>query len=392
MKTLDRQTVATFIAENPFMPNRESARKLGIHESFIRRVKAEGASTVDAVHTPEPPKPPDEAAMLGAIRKRPMTSEEIATVGGTTRGVAIDWLDRIKAEGYNVREVSGAFAVGKDLQAAYVGGPSLEIVSSPDNRFRFGAMGDTHLGSKYERLDCLNRIYDRYQSDGITKVLHAGNWIEGEARFNVFDLLVHGMDAQCRYLAENYPQRPGMNTYAVAGDDHEGWYCQKTGVNIGEYAEGKMRKAGRNDWHDLGYMEAHIKLTNANTGKSAVLALVHPGGGSAYALSYTMQKLVESYEGGEKPAVLIMGHYHKLMAANIRNVWCIQSGCFQDQTPFMRKKRLEAHVGGVIVDLQQDPETGAIVECQPNIIRYFNRAYYSNRWSHSGPVVLPDRS
>jgi predicted phosphodiesterase len=253
-------------------------------------------------------------------------------------------------------------------------------------------MGDTHLGSKYERLDCLNRLYDRYQSDGIATVLHAGNWIEGEARFNVFDLLVHGMDAQCQYLADNYPVRSGMNTYAVAGDDHEGWYCQKTGVNIGEYAEGKMRKAGRTDWHDLGYMESHVKLTNANTGKSAVLALVHPGGGSAYALSYTMQKLVESYEGGEKPAVLIMGHYHKLMAANIRNVWCIQSGCFQDQTPFMRKKRLEAHVGGVIVSLKQDPETGAIVECLPNIIRYFNRAYYSGRWSHSGPVVLPERS
>jgi hypothetical protein len=183
-----------------------------------------------------------------------------------------------------------------------------------------------------------------------------------------------------------------MDTFAIAGDDHEGWYAQREGVNIGEYAENAMRKAGRGDWHDLGYMEAHVKLTNANTGKSAVLALVHPGGGSSYALSYTMQKLVESYEGGEKPGVLILGHYHKLMAANIRNVWAVQSGCQQDQTPFMRKKRLEAHVGGVIMNLRQDPETGAIVECEPNIIRYFNRAYYSNRWSHSGSIVLPDRS
>lgn len=80
----------------------------------------------------------------------------------------------------------------------------------------------------------------------------------------------------------------------------------------------------------------------------------------------------------------------------IRNVWCVQTGCCEDQTPFMRKKRLEAHVGGALVKLRQDPRTGAIISMTPELMRYFNRGYYqtpqSGRWSKHGPVHLPERS
>ena len=48
-------------------------------------------------------------------------------------------------------------------------------------------------------------------------------------------------------------------------------------------------------------------------------------------------------------------------------------------------------VGGAIVRLEQDPETGAIVGYRPELIRYFNTGYYAGRWSHSGPVTLPER-
>src|SRR5690606_12736822 len=114
-----------------------------------------------------------------------------------------------------------------------------------------------------------------------------------------------------------------------------------------------------------------------NTEKSAMLLLAHPGSGSAYALSYTVQKIVESLEGGEKPAVGLWGHYHKMMFANVRNVWCIQTGCTQDQSPFMRKKRIEAHVGGGICRLTQDPATGAVTGCTVEFFRYFTAAYYN---------------
>ena len=148
-----------------------------------------------------------------------------------------------------------------------------------------------------------------------------------------------------------------------------------------------MREAGRPDWVNLGFMESHIRLRHYKTGVETILAVVHPGGGSAYATSYSVQKIIESLDGGEKPAVALYGHYHKLWAGNIRNVWVVQTGTTEDQTPFMRKKKLEAHVGGYVVKLTQDPQTGAIVRCRPEMQRFFVRGYYNGRWSHADDVA-----
>lgn len=343
--------------------------------------------------TPEPVRPdvPHEA-ILSALRKQPMTLPEIAGRFNITKGAALDTLDAMQARGVNLSQFGDKWSVEKTAAPAYVEGHAHELVSESDNTFLFGVVADSHLGSKYERLAELHDCYDRFVKKGITRVYHCGNWIEGEAPFNRTDLAVHGMDAQLEYLAKNYPQRPGITTYAVTGDDHEGWYAQKMGVDIGKRAEQTMRDHGRTDWVNLGFMEAHVKLVNKNTGKDSVLAVVHPGGGSAYAESYVVQKIIESLDGGEKPAVALYGHYHKMLSGNYRNVWWLLVPSTKDQDTFMRKRRIRSVVGGCWVELEQDPETGAILGITPKQWQYFNRGYHNGRWSHSGPVVLPERS
>lgn len=275
--------------------------------------------------------------------------------------------------------------------AAYTSGKAIELVSSKDNTFLFGAAGDLHAASKYTRWDVREDLYRQFIEAGAQCNFDTGNWIDGEASFNRYDIEAHGLHRQCEVLARHHPK--GLRTYAVWGDDHEGWYVQREGIDVGRYAENVMRENGH-DWHNLGFMEAHVVLRNANSGKTAPLTVVHPGGGSAYALSYSIQKIAESYEGGEKPAVGFYGHYHKIWAGIIRNIWCVQTGTQQDQTPFMRKKRLEAHVGGALVALEQDPKTGAIISMTPKLIRYFNKEYYagSGRWSKHGDVRMLKRS
>lgn len=278
----------------------------------------------------------------------------------------------------------------KSVSPAFTGGPVIELLSRPDNTFYFGAAGDLHAASKYCRWDVREDLYQLYREEGVQCNFDTGNWIDGEMRFNLYDLERRGIDEQCQLLARQHPT--GVKTYAVWGDDHEGWYVQRDGIDAGRYCESVMREAGH-DWTNLGFMEAHIILRNANSGATATMAVVHPGGGSAYALSYSIQKIIESLEGGEKPAVGLYGHYHKMWAGLIRNVWCVQTGCQQDQTPFMRKKRLEAHVGGALIKLRQDPNTGAIISMTPELIRYFNRAFHigTGRWSRHGPVVQVPR-
>jgi hypothetical protein len=339
------------------------------------------------------PEPFHERALTTLRKTRAgVTMADLAKIIEGTKDDARLAVAALMAKGYNIHRhgARDLITLEADLKPAFsVEGNSVVLRSDKNNRFLFGATGDNHLCSRYERLDALNGLYDRMQAAGVQHVFNTGNWIDGEARFNRHELHTHGMDAQLRYLAENYPQRAGMTTYAVTGDDHEGWYAQREGIDIGVRAEQDMRSAGRTDWRCLGYQEAHVILENSNSGQRAVMAVVHPGGGSAYALSYSVQKIIESLDGGEKPAVALYGHYHKLHGPmNIRNVFVMQTGCTMDQSLFMRKKRLEAHVGGIPkITLEQDPRTGAIIGCEAAVVRYFVQGYYQDRFAAPGRAV-----
>lgn len=583
------------------------------------------------------------------LMKGPTTLDELkekTKLNGEQLAVALAVL---RSQGVNIQRGDNRIEICTEQCPAYISGPGVELVSRKNNTFLFGAMGDLHAASKYCRWDVREDLIHRVEAAGGQAIFDTGNWIDGESRFNKYDLEAYGMNRQCQLLAEKHPHTK-LPIYAVSGDDHEGWVAQREGVNIGDYAAKIMRRAGHN-WTDLGFMEAHVLLKNVNTGVTAIMAVCHPGGGSAYATSYSIQKIIEcvpvdseiltlmgwknydevavgdsvlgyniktdrcewtnitalnhgvgdltryhndqfdvycthnhnwaleweqragsnknskipapysckdkllgtieesktrsriiqaavapdgpgmppvnhqdwlhkdlapayvlmmtarerrafiegmligegtiahtkgyrtvcfsqntgpvldafrlacflegiattckhrpggsykpevnhhrgvtllskrmricdriksepagvaevwcpttglgtwvmrqgslititgnSLEGGEKPAVGLYGHFHKLWAGNIRNVWAIQTGTAEEQTPFMRKKRLEAHVGGVIVELEQHPESGAIIACTPKMVRYFNKGFYSGRWSKHGGVVLPDRS
>jgi hypothetical protein len=140
----------------------------------------------------------------------------------------------------------------------------------------------------------------------------------------------------------------------------------------------RAQKAGRKDLHYLGHVEADIEL---KCGKgSAVGRLMHPGGGSAYALSYAPQKLVEAFQGGEKPAILWIGHYHKYDVCYPREVYCISGGCTCDQTAFLRKNKIAAHVGYGMVKVQQDRTDGRVVRIQHEFLARYNRGFYEKRF------------
>lgn len=239
----------------------------------------------------------------------------------------------------------------------------------------FGFTSDNHMCSHFERLDVLNLIYDIYAAEGISMVFNGGNWIDGEARFNKNEIHTKGMTRQIDYAVDNYPYRAGIKTKFVSGDDHEGWYNQREGINIGEYFQMKREESGKMDMEHLGYVEADIEINEGGFENESWLRVMHAGGGSAYATSYAPQKIIESYQGGEKPAVLLIGHYHKLSYNIIRNVHTIQMGCTQDQSIFMRKKKIEAHVGGGIIHLRRD-KNGVINRVNVEFITAFDRKFY----------------
>jgi hypothetical protein len=348
---------------------------------------------------PAAPQAPVPAAVtpdriIGALRRAPATLEALTEKLGANPFEVGKLLAEmlVKARSIQMRgevvHLVDAPAMGSQLSREEFP----EIVSDAHGRYKIGAVGDTHLGSKYERLDCLTHFYGWAAEQGVRLFLHAGNYVDGDASFNVHDLHTHGLDPQLQYLAQHYPRIEGCETWAVTGADHEGWWAKREAVDVGRYTQNVMCEAGRTDWRDVGYMESYIKLRDARSGKTGMLHLMHPGGGSAYAISYQPQKIVEAYDGGDKPSVLLIGHYHKASYQLTRNVHAFQVGCFQDQTPFMRQKKLSAHVGGWVIELEQDEATGAIIAARGEYRNYFVRDYYSGRWSHHGPARSAPRS
>lgn len=250
---------------------------------------------------------------------------------------------------------------------------SMKDYSSSGTWRKFGALGDSHFGSLHERLDVTEALYDIYEREGVTEVFHTGNWIEGEARFNYNDIHIFGLDDQIDYALKVWPQRKGITTYFVAGDDHEGWYQQRTRIIIGKHLVHKAREIGRNDLVYLGYMEGHVEL--ASTKGSAHMLVMHPGGGSAYAESYAAQKIAEAFQEGEKPDIALLGHYHKMNYGIYRGIHCLQTGCGQDQSTFMRKRKIKAAVGGCLVEMHQAPE-GHVNRFKPEFFTFFDRGFY----------------
>jgi len=315
-----------------------------------------------------------------------LTEAEIATQFGLTKGEVSELLESFRAAGANLVQHGSRWSIDRHL--APVSESAWKIAVPASRKVRVGFIADTHLGSRHERLDVCESLYDWFAAEGVTNVYHCGNWIEGVAHFNRHELqpACHGMQEQVDYFIEHYPSRSGVTTYYVAGDDHEGWWSQREGVDIGRLLQQTAHASGRGDLVYLGYKEAFVSL-ELHGGKGSCRMLIdHPGGGSAYAVSYAAQKRIEAAQGGEKPAIWAFGHWHKGGYFVCRNVHALLVPCCKDLDTFGRKKGLEYVIGGVVVDITLD-ERGAVAEFSPRFRLFFDRGYYNQQYGMSGPLL-----
>lgn len=351
-------------------------------EAVRQRARDQGVST-KSVRVARAPVDHREAALEARLtellkkRKTLSTLEAIANTLDVSPARVQQAMQRLKDAGRNVVMVGGNVELSPELpkRAPF----RIDVRKTEGQVFRFGVTGDNHLGSKYQRMDVLEALFDIWAKQDIETVYQLGNMIDGEARFNKTDLLVHGMDSQARYFAKHWPKRRGMTTYFVTGDDHEGWYVQREGIDIGRHLENVARTVGRKDLVYLGHMEHDIVFTGRK--QKSIMRLIHAGGGSAYATSYSAQKIVESYQGGEKPNVLLIGHYHKAEYGYPREVHTLQVGCTCDQTPFMRKKKLQAHVGGWTIEMTVN-EDGLITRFKSEWMPFYDLGYTRKAWRY----------
>lgn len=261
-------------------------------------------------------------------------------------------LGDLKAEGYRVNPDAEHIAFEKPV-------PSSHITTGlfDGETIRFGVVSDTHLGDRDCALDHLHVAYDVFKDEGIETVLHAGDIVTGRGIFRHQDAeLTHfTFQDQVAHAVEDYPRRDGIKTVLVGGNhDLEGDFGRMGADPCQAIAH------QRDDIDYLGAYEGWIE-----TPGGGYIHLLHGGGGMSYAVSYKAQKIVESYEAGRKPSILIMGHFHVRGVFAARNVEVMFPGCFQWRTALGIRKGLTPSVGFHICEATFGDD-GSLVKWRPD--------------------------
>lgn len=216
------------------------------------------------------------------------------------------------------------------------------VISFSGNRIRVGAITDTHIGSVQFSEQRLFQAFEEFHKEKVDFITHSGDVTEGMSNRpgHVYELDHIGYAKQKEYAISLFSGWSDTPIYAIDGN-HDRWFIKSSGALIVKDIADSIT-----NFNFIGHDEGDISLDG-----KAILKLWHGEDGNSYALSYRLQKIAESLSGGEKPNAMICGHVHKYVSIFERNIWITSAGSVQAQTPWMRGKRIAAHVGFSIIDL-----------------------------------------
>lgn len=205
---------------------------------------------------------------------------------------------------------------------------------------RFWFATDPHIGSEVYQEAFLDALVKEAQEFGAEFGVLAGDVSEGMSSRpgHVYELTHIGYASQLRYAVEQLSKWNGK-LYCIDGN-HDRWYLKSNGAVIVEDICRQLPDA-----EFLGHDEGDIDVNGIK------LRLFHGEDSSSYATSYRIQKLVESYTGGDKPNVLLVGHTHKQGYFFERHIHCVSGGALSTQSRWMRSKRLANHAGFWLIEM-----------------------------------------
>jgi len=230
---------------------------------------------------------------------------------------------------------------------------------------KFAVVGCTQIGSKYQQMTHLTEFYKIVEDMGIKCVLHGGDMMDGEGIYKgqVYELFLHGADAQIDYTVEYYPKIKGGKTFVISGN-HDLSFMAEAGIDtVNKVAE------KRKDIEYLGAIGAYPNIKGLN------IYLQHGAGGVAYARSYKLQKQIEQFAPEVKPDYYFLAHYHiNCMLPQYRNVFGMTIPCFQSQTPYLKRKNLYPEVGGWVFEFKVNDKgrKNNLVLAKMQYIPFFN--------------------
>jgi predicted phosphodiesterase len=248
-----------------------------------------------------------------------------------------------------LKQIADTYNYG-ELRAIAKGGAISPLRKKPPNvnfsgeHIRFGAMGDTHFGSIFTSEEMYDLALAEMRKADCSFIVHVGDVCEGMSNRagHVYELSKIGYSAQKEYATAML--RKWDKPWYVIDGNHDRWFIKSAGAKIVPEICDEIESV-----HFLGHDVGELPLKGG-----VKVMLWHGEDGSSYATSYRLQKIVESLAGGTKPNLMLCGHTHKQAYFFERNIHVLSCGSIQQQTDWMRGKRLAAHTGFWIIDLWVD--------------------------------------
>ena len=292
------------------------------------------------------------------LQKKPVrTFSELAQF----YGIGVDELREtariLEQEGYGI-ESDGDVVIRKSVEPS----GKVDLTERFKKGLRFGLISDTHIGSSHARQDALEAIYDVFQKEGIRTTLHCGDVTDGNGVYlgQEQEQVEYGQDAQIDMVIKDYPKRVGMRTAFITGN-HDLREYQRGGVDPGIPIE-----RSRPDMEYVGQCDSRLQLTEGGLD----IELIHPAKGASYALSYHVQRDLNSRSPDDIPDIYASGHFHNAFYAHYRGVETLSVPCLKDAGMWERRMGFNNVVGGWLVEAETTEDTVQIRRFKPELVTF----------------------
>jgi predicted phosphodiesterase len=226
-------------------------------------------------------------------------------------------------------------ATGRGINPASIARPN---ISFKGEDICIGFCTDTHIGEESFIDDLWLAFVEECKEEGAEFILHAGDVLEGMS--NRPDQMYHlsdvGASAQIDHARRLFADCP-IPIKCIDGN-HDRWLVKSSGLFA---------------IRDLCASMPNMEYLGPDCGEVLINGtrwmLNHGEDGAAYATSYRPQKMAESFSGGDKPNVLLLGHDHKQGYFFERNIHIIDGGALSYQSAWMRATRKACHTGFWII-------------------------------------------
>lgn len=253
-------------------------------------------------------------------------------------------------------EISELFAYVKKLNeegyACYMDGDNpikikeSQSIITPDisGKTEYCFLSDLHLGSSYDRVDILRKIYAECHKKGISKIFCCGDITDGtypDKPHYQSHQKVQGYNNYIYYVCQSIPSYQDITMYAISGNHDDTFTTgeQESILNRIAYF--------RKDFIYLGKNVAELTVDDTK------IRLMH-GYNTKKNMDDRLESIYYSIPEEEKPDILALGHIHTNAVRKIDDTLILQCSSLMDTPEFAQRKKFDPVKSCYFVSVTRD--------------------------------------